>query len=686
MLPLTSYLIDSLLALASIASVLFAARALQMRFMAESEGPELVVVRAIVALSIVTVICYLLGTVGAFSRLPVAICLVASGLIAAAALGVARPTSPKTQRLDAVTGGALLVGMSLLLAIWLLPVGDALRNGMRGTDTLWYHMPFALRFYQAQSLTAFAWNEPLFQTYFYPSLGSMFHALGMVFFDRDLLSPVLNLFWLGLLIASAAAIGKQRGVAAASALAVGAIFSGREIVGAFAGTAMVDVAATFFFLASIYLMLAIRGNRAALILCGLAIGLGVSTKMTIAIPAVGIAIGVLMIEQRGQRLRSLLIWGGAALATSWFWFARNIAETGTPLPMVKLPLLSGPGDALQSKTMVAISHYINDPNVIFDQLPNEWISHFGPLALLLFALALIASLAIIIRPPQKHWRAVGIVSLIALAGYFVTPGTAAGPPGGPLLGLGWDARFALPGLSLGLLLVPICLAQIWPSKGRWVAVAMALLLLYTANDSRSWELPHPLITLAFATLVVVALWFALRLWAKLGSRSRLIALALIAIGLVGCGRAYESQQVAGREAAYGPSSVGKSGSRIALIGEAGTFRQYLESDVQLRSVIQFIGIHGAHGALRPAASCRQLKQAINAGRYDYVVASPNRNIWKKLTTPNPQVGWIASDPAATLVGRIPGLLEDRPSNGAGGHEEFLVYRITAPLDPAACRP
>ena len=684
MLSLTSYLVDSLLALASIASVLFAARAVQMRFLAGSEGSELVVVRAIVALSIVTVICYLLGTVGALSRLPVAVCLIASGIIAAAALGVARPTERKRERLSLITGAALLIGMALLLTIWLLPVGDALRHGLRGTDTLWYHMPFALRFYQTQSLTAFAWNEPLFQTYFYPSLGSMFHAVGMVFFDRDLLSPLLNIFWLGLLIAAAAAIGKLRGVAAASALAVAAVFSGKEIVGAFAGTAMVDVAATFFFLASIWLMLQIRGNRTALILSGLAIGLGVSTKMTIGIPALGMAIGILMIEQRGQRMRSLLIWGGAALATSWFWFARNIVETGTPLPMVKLPLLTGPGKALQSTTMVALSHYITNPTVMLHQLPYQWVRHFGPLAMLLLALAVIASLAITIRPPEKRWRAVGIVSLIAIGGYFFTPGTAAGPPGGPRLGIGWDTRFVLPGLSLGLVLVPVCLAQLWPSKRNWIAIPMVLLLIDAANGSKSWGLPHPLLTLVAVALLLVLLWLAPGLWDKLGSRSRLAAIALLGIALVGCGRVYESHQVAGRNSAYGLSSVGRAPARIALIGDAGTFRQYLLSDVKLQNVIQFIGIQGAHGALRLAANCPELRREINAGNYDYVVASPNRNIWQRVTTPNPQVAWIATDPAAKLVKLIPGLPDDKQSNGLRTPEKFPVYQITGQLDPAAC--
>ena len=213
---------------------------------------------------------------------------------------------------------------------------------------------------------------------------------------------------------------------------------------------------------------------------------------------------------------------------------------------------------------------------------------------------------------------------------------------------------------------------------------MVLLLIDAANGSKSWGLPHPLLTLVAVALLLVLLWLAPGLWDKLGSRSRLAAIALLGIALVGCGRVYESHQVAGRNSAYGLSSVGRAPARIALIGDAGTFRQYLLSDVKLQNVIQFIGIQGAHGALRLAANCPELRREINAGNYDYVVASPNRNIWQRVTTPNPQVAWIATDPAAKLVKLIPGLPDDKQSNGLRTPEKFPVYQITGQLDPAAC--
>ncbi|MEI7889609.1 MAG: hypothetical protein WCI34_04800, partial [Actinomycetes bacterium] len=333
MLPLTNYVFYTAAAVGSVGAILWASRLIQFRCLPDVDGPETVVVRSIIALSLITAESYLLGVIGAFSRTPLTIAFVGTGIAANALLArppvkaVARRIPPLLVAIPAA------LGIVLLFAIWLVPTIEAVRGGMRGTDALWYHMPFALQFYQSHSLTGFAWNEPLFQTYFYPSLGSMFHALGMAFFDRDFLSPLVNIGWLALLVAAGAALGKRRGVTVAAALGVTVPFAGNLITELpLAGSATVDVGATFLFLASVVLLLRSQDSRSAIALSGLAAGLGVATKLTIAIPAIGIAIGLLLIQSRGRRLSGLVIWGVAALGTSWLWFGRNLAETGSPLP------------------------------------------------------------------------------------------------------------------------------------------------------------------------------------------------------------------------------------------------------------------------------------------------------------------------------------------------------------------
>ena len=77
-------------------------------------------------------------------------------------------------------------------------VGVVAHTGMTDPDTLWYHVPYAARWVQEGSLTAlhFTSYEPL--TTFYPSTPSLLHAIPMLTFGTELLSPYLNLGWLAL--------------------------------------------------------------------------------------------------------------------------------------------------------------------------------------------------------------------------------------------------------------------------------------------------------------------------------------------------------------------------------------------------------------------------------------------------------------------------------------------------------
>ena len=188
MLTTSTYLIATLLLLASIGSVTIAGRAVQLRFLPGWHGPDAILARAVVALSSVMIWCYVLGSVGAFSKWPLTIAFVVTGPIFHFTL------KPKPDRLGrygdypAAAALGLAIGGMALLGIWLIQVRYAMRVGLTGTDPLWYHMPFAQRFFQTESLLSVNYAEPLFQTYFYPSSGSVFHALGMVFYERDFLS------------------------------------------------------------------------------------------------------------------------------------------------------------------------------------------------------------------------------------------------------------------------------------------------------------------------------------------------------------------------------------------------------------------------------------------------------------------------------------------------------------------
>ena len=52
---------------------------------------------------------------------------------------------------------------------------------MHSVDSLWYHLPFAARWVQTGSITALHYTEDEALTTFFPSNGSIFHALGMLY-------------------------------------------------------------------------------------------------------------------------------------------------------------------------------------------------------------------------------------------------------------------------------------------------------------------------------------------------------------------------------------------------------------------------------------------------------------------------------------------------------------------------
>src|SRR6478609_4506446 len=77
-----------------------------------------------------------------------------------------------------------------------------LSTGMTGFDSTWYHGPFAAGFFQSGDTWSLHFIAPQFLAWFYPANSEVLHAVGMTVFDRDLLSPLLNLGWfVGCLVA-----------------------------------------------------------------------------------------------------------------------------------------------------------------------------------------------------------------------------------------------------------------------------------------------------------------------------------------------------------------------------------------------------------------------------------------------------------------------------------------------------
>ena len=346
---------------------------------------------------------------------------------------------------------------------------------MTGFDSTWYHGPFAAGFAQSGDTWNLHFIAPQFLAWLYPANSELLHAVGMNAFGRDLLSPLLNLGWfLGCLLACWC-IGRPYRVAPWS-LALGATALSLPALADQAGEARNDIVGIFFLLAAVAVALnAWAGESAAdedgggrpgaisslpvgaLVVVGLAAGLAAGTKLNFLLPAAVLVIGLVAVAARGRRLEALAAGGLAALAGGGYWYLRNLAHTGNPLPWfdgigpISLP---APEQALGGREAHSVLGYLSDGTVW-----SEWflpgLQHgLGNLWLLL----LLASVAGLTLALLSGWRervpaVAGLAGLAAAAAWLVAPTSASGPEGMPR-GFESGLRYLAPALVLGLALLP----------------------------------------------------------------------------------------------------------------------------------------------------------------------------------------------------------------------------------------
>ena len=106
---------------------------------------------------------------------------------------------------------------------------------------------------------------------------------------------------------------------------------------------------------------------------------------------------------------------------------------------------------------------------------------------------------------------------------------------------------------------------------------------------------------------------------------------------------------------------------------SGLLGPYLLYGRDLSNRVVDIKRHGPHGNWSPYTSCRAWRQAINAGRYRYVVTSPAALSHLSATT-IAATAWIGSDPSARVLSVTPAVPLGK----------VTVFELTGPLHPGAC--
>jgi hypothetical protein len=419
---------------------------------------------------------------------------------------------------------------------------------------------------------------------------------------------------------------------------------------------LVDPVMLATFAAGLLFLVRHRRTRAwsDLVLAGLGLGLAFGTKWY-GVSAVAIVVAVwavarLVGRDRPSRVgRELVAIGGLVLAAGGIWLLRNWIAVGNPFFPVNVvafgtTIFAAPHDVVRAGAGSTILDYLGNwgpwGSLILPQLRH---SLAAPAALIGLGTLAAPVLLVVNRgfawPRGRGPIAAGLAAAVLLAlAYTVTPYTAGGPPGQPVL-VAADARYLMPALVLAAAVVVAALA---PVGWRWGAALAAVVLIALADglhwssgaagslanlSAGDWAVGIGVIALGAAT-VAAARGDRLRL----PSRAVLVAGAACAAGLIVAGgfvvqRHYNEHRYFGAEPAldwilhHAPSD-----RRVALAGvwnDAGLSPVLPAFGPRLGNEVSYVG-RDRGGFVYRYRGARAFAAALRRGAYDLVVVGLGR--------------------------------------------------------------
>ena len=687
-MTVADYLLGLVLVGLAGAAIGFGARALRRALLPTWTGAPAVLAGVVIGIAAAVLVGEVLGTVDAYRPLAVVAGCALTGLglwALARRLGPAAP--PERPQVAPVQAGRAVaaVAVAVLAADWSTRIAAALRGGMEGVDTVWYHLPQAARFVQDGSVTGihFFDGEPL--TAYYPATASLFHGFGIMAFGADPLSPLLNVGWLALALLAGWCIGRRWGVGSACVVAV-AIVAATPIMSATQpGGGYSDTAGLALFLAAVGLLVHADGRRTAFLLAAVAAGLAVGVKLTLIAPVAALTVGAVVLARR-DRLRALSTWVLAAGLAGGYWYARNLVYAGSPFPPAELSLgpLSLPHAPVGTPSF-ALAEYLTDLDRWQDVFVPGLEEAYGPGWWALLALAAAGLALAVVRGESREVRVLGAVGMACALAFVIQP-QALGVEGNPFLFKN-NLRYPTPGLALGLVLLPMVPALRLGRRPLWVLAALAAVLASIQLDPSVW--PTELRADAFeapvrgtsalagltAGLIVLGAFLCRGLLPRERRRTALVAGVLI-VACAGYPLASRYQDRRYESASPLPATYAWAQDiEDARIGIAGFFLQYPLYGRDVSNHVQYVGRRGAGGAYTPARSCRDWAAAVNAGDYDFVVTAPPGFPAAFGRRPEGvEAEWTRRDPAA----------DELSAESAVGQARIAVFRITGSLDPRLC--
>ncbi len=594
-----------------------------------------------------------------------------------------------------------MVGLAAVGAAWIGWTIFAYRHGMETVDTVWYHLPAAARFVQEHSILHLQYFDSGAVTAFYPANAELIHAVGLLAFGSDLLSPAINLAWVALALVASWAIGQRFDRGPHCVLAVTLLLGTPALVDTQPGGAYNDIACVALLLSAAAVLVAggvrVRVSAVAAVAAGLAIG----TKFTMIVPALALGVAAVVVSKPGTRLRQVVTWAAGLILLGGYWYLRNAILVGNPLPSLAVHLgpLSLPAPHVGTPSFT-VAQYLFTAHIWSAFYIPGLRQALGPAWWAILILAAVGTLTALFDSSDPARRILGAVTAVSAVAFLFTP-QFLGLPGAPVFFVD-NVRYAAGPLALGLVLLPTARVFSDRRRARWLLALVSVALVVTELDPGVWPTGldlkpfvnplHGASALAGVLLAGLLLLVGLGiLWRPRDGRSGVgwvrtlrpvvtvtggAGLAL-ALGAAGWGVAHSYSRV--RYASSPPLPTIYRWARTVhhtRIGIVGFVEQYPLYGAGGSNYVQYLGVPQAHRGYGSITDCSAWRRAVNEGRYRWVVIAPSGFQFGFLTVA-PELRWTAASHAATLV------IREHPTGSVPG-EQADLFRINGRLDPATC--
>ncbi len=567
----------------------------------------------------------------------------------------------------------LALAAAVLLGVFFLAfVRDQLLVPASSVDFATFHMPDIARWIQSGTIWDVAAFVPSVAPGNYPNNGDVMMLAFVLPWHNDFLAHFGIWVFYPLAGVATYALARRLGAPRPASLIAGTLLLAIPAVAVSTlSIGLVDAVMYFGFAAGLLFLVRHNetGSTADLVLGGLALGISFGTKWY-GVSAVAIVVIVWGVARLvgGAGWRRVLpqtgVLAGTIAVAGGVWLVRNWITSGNPAFPVKVELLGttifdAPHDLVRERGGFTVLDYIYDAEVWNDLIwPQYELSLAAPAALAL-TVGLVGAVAVIVLrrgAPGRGIVAAGVACVVLLlAAYAVTPYTAGGPEGQPLL-VAADSRYVVPALIVALTVAAWVAGQV-----RWGGLALVALGAAAVAHGISWSARGSLstagltavdwaagvvIALGLVALVALTLWW-LRRSPPGGNRALGLAAAAAALGLAAVAggqpvqdgfndkRYVGADPVLDRLAAEAPP-----GSRIGLAG--------VWDDLGLAPILPAFGPRFENEVEYVGPLVREMQQryesqgafaaALERGDYDFIVVGRGRP-----ELPPPQEGsWAAA--------------------------------------------